>query len=76
MEEELGIALFHRHPKGVDSLTEAGVELRSEAARLLEDFSATRSRMQAFVRGRARQHRRGLPPVRRRRIRSRPRCCA
>ena len=50
MEEELGIALFHRHPKGVE-LTEAGVELRTEAARLLEDFNAMRSRMQAFVRG-------------------------
>jgi DNA-binding transcriptional LysR family regulator len=50
LEEELGIALFRRHPKGVD-LTDAGRELRAEALRLLADFSAMRERMQAFARG-------------------------
>jgi DNA-binding transcriptional LysR family regulator len=50
LEEELGIALFRRHPKGVD-LTDAGRELRAEALRLLADFTAMRERMQAFARG-------------------------
>lgn len=50
LEEELGIALFQRHPKGVD-LTDAGRELQGEAARLLADFDAVRARMQAFARG-------------------------
>lgn len=50
LEEELGIALFRRHPKGVD-LTDAGLELQGEATRLLADFTAMRDRMQAFARG-------------------------
>lgn len=50
LEEELGIALFRRHPKGVD-LTDAGRELRGEATRLLGDFGAMRERMLAFARG-------------------------
>ncbi|CAB5686729.1 Ben and cat operon transcriptional regulator [Delftia tsuruhatensis] len=50
LEQELGIALFRRHPKGVD-LTDAGLELRDEATRLLADFHAMRDRMQAFARG-------------------------
>jgi DNA-binding transcriptional LysR family regulator len=50
LETELGIALFHRHPKGVD-LTDAGRELHGEATRLLGDFGAMQERMQAFARG-------------------------
>lgn len=50
LEEELGIALFNRHPKGVE-LTEAGRLLQSEAQRLLADAAALQERMAAFVRG-------------------------
>jgi DNA-binding transcriptional LysR family regulator len=50
LEEELGAALFNRHPKGVD-LTDAGHQLKDEAARVLADVAAMRQRMNAFVRG-------------------------
>lgn len=51
LESELGLALFVRHPKGV-ALTDAGRQLRREAARLLDDFEAMRERMAAFAQGR------------------------
>ena len=35
LESELGSALFHRHPKGVD-LTDVGHELRAEAERVVK----------------------------------------
>lgn len=50
LEEELGAPLFHRHPKGVE-LTDAGRQLKAEAARLLADFAAMQQRMAGFVRG-------------------------
>jgi DNA-binding transcriptional LysR family regulator len=50
LEEEVGVALLQRHPKGV-RLTEAGRLLEREAARLLADLEAVRARMSAFVRG-------------------------
>ncbi|WP_418321317.1 LysR family transcriptional regulator [Piscinibacter sakaiensis] len=50
LEDELGLALFVRHPKGVE-LTEAGRQLQVEAARLLGDFDAMRKRMAAFAQG-------------------------
>ncbi|QIL74308.1 LysR family transcriptional regulator (plasmid) [Diaphorobacter sp. HDW4B] len=50
LESELGSALFHRHPKGVD-LTDVGHELRAEAERLLADFHAMQQRIEAFARG-------------------------
>lgn len=50
LEEELGVALFNRHPKGVN-LTDAGRLLQSEAVRLLADAAALQERMSAFVRG-------------------------
>jgi DNA-binding transcriptional LysR family regulator len=50
LEEELGVTLFNRHPKGVD-LTEAGRLLQADALRLLADAAALQERMSAFVRG-------------------------
>lgn len=50
LEHELGVALFNRHPKGVE-LTDAGRQLMPEAARLLADFAAMQQRMAAFVQG-------------------------
>lgn len=50
LEEELGAPLFNRHPKGVE-LTDAGRQLKTEAARLLSDFAAMQQRMIAFVQG-------------------------
>jgi DNA-binding transcriptional LysR family regulator len=50
LENELGTALFIRHPKGVE-LTEAGRLLKVEAERLLADFAALQDRMLAFAQG-------------------------
>ncbi|MEF7612639.1 LysR family transcriptional regulator [Aquincola sp. MAHUQ-54] len=50
LESALGVTLFRRHPKGVD-LTDAGRQLRTEAARLLGDFTAMQERMLAFAQG-------------------------
>jgi len=50
LEQELGVTLFIRHPKGVD-LTEAGALLKAEAARLLAEAAALEARMAAFVGG-------------------------
>ena len=50
LEEEVGIALLQRHPKGV-RLTEAGRMLEKEASRLLADLDSVKARMSAFVRG-------------------------
>lgn len=50
LESELGLLLFHRHPKGVD-LTDAGRLLQTEAQRLVSDFETLRARMQAFALG-------------------------
>lgn len=50
LESELGMPLFHRHPKGV-ALTDAGRQLQGEAQRLLADFAALQARMQAFAQG-------------------------
>lgn len=50
LEDEIGIALFQRHPKGVD-LTDAGRQLKSEATRVLAGVAAMQERMAAFVRG-------------------------
>jgi len=50
LEEEVGVALLERHPKGV-RLTEAGRMLEKEASQLLADFEAMQTRMRAFVRG-------------------------
>ena len=50
LEQELGAPLFIRHPKGVQ-LTEAGRQLKAEAARLVADFAALQQRMAAFVQG-------------------------
>jgi DNA-binding transcriptional LysR family regulator len=50
LEDELGLTLFHRHPKGV-ALTDAGRELKAEAVRLLADATGVAQRMAAFARG-------------------------
>lgn len=50
LEQEIGVALLQRHPKGV-RLTEAGRLLEKEASRLLADLDAVQARLSAFVRG-------------------------
>jgi DNA-binding transcriptional LysR family regulator len=50
LEQELGLALLHRHPKGV-SLTDAGRQFLDEARRLLRDFSDMRGRMERLAGG-------------------------
>lgn len=50
LEDEIGAALFTRHPKGVD-LTDAGHQLKLEADRLLADVAAMQQRMAGFVQG-------------------------
>ena len=50
LETELGMVLFNRHPKGVE-LTDAGRQLKVEAARLLADFAAMQGRMLDFAQG-------------------------
>ncbi|TFZ05097.1 LysR family transcriptional regulator [Ramlibacter rhizophilus] len=50
LEAELGMPLFHRHPKGV-ALTDAGRQLLGDAQRLLAQFTALQERMLAFAGG-------------------------
>src|ERR1043165_9080077 len=50
LEQELGIALLHRHPKGV-SLTDGGRQFLDEARRLLRDYHDMRDRMERLASG-------------------------
>jgi DNA-binding transcriptional LysR family regulator len=50
LESELGMALFHRHPKGV-SLTDGGRLFHAEAQRILADVEAMTQRMARVARG-------------------------
>lgn len=50
LEKTLGVALFHRHPKGV-ALSDAGKVFEVEARRLVEDMEAMRERMARVARG-------------------------
>lgn len=50
LEQELGITLLHRHPKGV-SPTDGGRQLLDEARRLLRDFGDMRDRMERLASG-------------------------
>ena len=50
LEQQLGMSLLQRHPKGV-SLTDAGRHFLAEAKRLLEDFAAMRERMERLAGG-------------------------
>ncbi|NWG73697.1 MAG: LysR family transcriptional regulator [Rubrivivax sp.] len=50
LERQLGLRLFDRHAKGV-TLTEGGRLVAAEARRLLDDFEAMRSRVDAVARG-------------------------
>ena len=51
LETQLGLPLFHRHPKGM-TLTDGGRLLLVEATRILEDVAATEARMQRVAQGR------------------------
>jgi DNA-binding transcriptional LysR family regulator len=51
LEKELGMALFHRHPKGV-SLSDSGRVFLVEARRLLDDMAAMQLRMRRLAQGR------------------------
>jgi len=50
LEQELGVALFQRHPKGV-SLTDAGRQFEQEARRLVDEMAAMQGRMARVARG-------------------------
>lgn len=50
LEKELGVPLFHRHPKGV-TLSDAGRVFEMEARRLVDDMEAMRTRMARVARG-------------------------
>lgn len=50
LEQELGVALFERHPKGV-SLTDAGRQFEQEARRLVDEMAAMEQRMARVARG-------------------------
>jgi len=50
LEQELGMVLLHRHPKGV-SLTDGGRQFLEEAKRLLRDFGDMRDRMERLAGG-------------------------
>jgi DNA-binding transcriptional LysR family regulator len=50
LEGELGLALLHRHPKGV-ALTDGGRQLLGDARRILADVDAMRERMARVARG-------------------------
>ena len=51
LETQLGLQLFHRHPKGM-SLTDGGRALLAEARRLLDDMAAMEQRMERVAQGR------------------------
>lgn len=51
LEEQLGLALFVRHPKGV-TLTEAGRELQQEARRIVDSVDRLQDRMAHHAAGR------------------------
>lgn len=50
LEQELGVALFHRHPKGV-ALSDAGRLFEREARQLVDDMAAMEQRMARVARG-------------------------
>lgn len=50
LEAQLGLVLFHRHPKGV-TLTDGGRVFLDEARRLLDDMAAMQRRMERVARG-------------------------
>jgi len=50
LEQELGVVLFQRHPKGV-ALTEAGRQFQLEAQRILDGMAAMTQRMACVARG-------------------------
>lgn len=50
LEQELGVVLFQRHPKGV-ALTEAGRQFLDEARRLMDGVAALHQRMARVARG-------------------------
>lgn len=50
LEQQLGMALFHRHPKGV-ALTDGGRLFQVEARRILRDTEAMQARMARVARG-------------------------
>lgn len=50
LEQEMGLTLLHRHPKGV-SLTDSGRQFLDEARRLLRDFADMRDRMDRLASG-------------------------
>ncbi|WP_137920563.1 LysR family transcriptional regulator [Hydrogenophaga sp. 2FB] len=50
LEKELGVTLFHRHPKGV-ALSDAGRLFEVEARQLLDDMAAMEQRMARVARG-------------------------
>lgn len=50
LERELGMPLFHRHPRGV-ALTDAGRLFQVEALRMLQDMEALKQRMARVARG-------------------------
>ena len=50
LEDELGLALFVRHPKGV-TLTDAGRMLQADAARVLHGVEAARERLAQLASG-------------------------
>ena len=50
LERQLGLTLFHRHPKGM-SLTDAGRLFLPEATRLIQDMLALEQRMARIAKG-------------------------
>jgi DNA-binding transcriptional LysR family regulator len=52
LEQQVGMPLFHRHPKGV-TLTDGGRALLIESRRLLLDVAAMQRRIQAVADGKA-----------------------
>jgi DNA-binding transcriptional LysR family regulator len=50
LEKELGLVLFHRHPKGV-ALTDGGRLFQAEAQRVVDDVAAMTARMARVARG-------------------------